>query len=105
MVQPRAVTNHIVKRHQDYSGLFRAAQDPNLPKLLLLGEKDQFINNEASSRYVDDWKNCKTVVLPKADHTSWIGYPELFREAIVAWISEVTHDGNQDKLRLSDYDN
>ena len=104
VVQPRAVTNHILKRHQDDSGLLNAAQDPNLPKLLLLCEKDRLIKDEVLRRYVDDWKNCKTVVLPKADHTAWIGHPELFREAMVGWISEVTQDSNQDKLSRSDCD-
>ena len=98
VVQPRAVTNHLVKRKQDESGLLKAAQDPNLPKLLLLCEKDRLINNDALRQYVEDWKNCKTVVLSKADHTSWIGHPEVFREAILGWIDEVTQNGNQDKL-------
>ncbi|KAF8333346.1 hypothetical protein F5887DRAFT_922051 [Amanita rubescens] len=68
VVQPRDVTKHLVTRHQDETGLLNAAQDPDLPKR--------------------KGKNCKTIVLPKADHTPWIGHPELFREAILNWINE-----------------
>jgi hypothetical protein len=91
LVQPRGVTKQLVTRHQDESGLLNAAQDPNLPKLSLLCEKDRIINNEGLRKYMEDWKNCKTIVLPKADHTPWLGpYSESFREAILGWIKDVT---------------
>ncbi|KAF8333348.1 Alpha/Beta hydrolase protein [Amanita rubescens] len=90
VIQPRDVTKHLVTRHQDETGLLNAAYDPDLPKLLLLCEKDRLINNEGVRKYVENWKNCKTIVLPKADHTPWIGHPELFREAMLSWINEIT---------------
>jgi len=49
------LTKHLlVTRHQDKSGLLNAAQDPDLPKLLLLCEKDRLINNEGVRKYVED---------------------------------------------------
>jgi len=90
VIQPRGVIKHLVTRHQDESGLLKAAQDPHLPKLLLLCEKDRLINKGGVRKYVEDWRNCKTIVLPKAGHMPWIGYPESFRETILSWIIEVT---------------
>ncbi|KAF9467592.1 Alpha/Beta hydrolase protein [Collybia nuda] len=90
MVQPRAVTQRVLSRTQDQTGLFKAGEESGLPFLLFDARADAIIDGKAVRSAVAGWRNLKVVEIDGADHMPWVGHPQVVRQGILDWVKGIT---------------
>ncbi|KAG6836594.1 hypothetical protein H0H93_006230 [Arthromyces matolae] len=84
LMQPRYVTNNLLSRVQDDSGLLEARKESQLPLLVFLGKKDNLLVNQAMISWIAEWKDAK-LVEANGDHMPWLGDPSRFRGEVINW--------------------
>lgn len=88
MIQPRVVTQLVLTRTQDRTGLLKAGAD-GLPFLSLGGDLDLVVSWKTAAPLMDGFTNKKFVEIKDADHMPWLTHPDVTRAHIVGWIEGV----------------